>query len=87
MYKKHTSSMDVSHNGLDLTVHYEYYPPCRGARERSSGIQLEPDEPATVEILSLTTSDNLIDIFENELDDIATKIHEELQEGFYDETE
>lgn len=33
-----------------LLVEGEYDAGCRGARERSSGIQLEPDEPETIEI-------------------------------------
>jgi len=36
----------------DVTVHYAYMPPCRGARERS-GLQLEPDYPSGVGLYSV----------------------------------
>lgn len=39
---------------VECMVDFDYSPPCRGARERSSGIQLEPDEPENVEINSIS---------------------------------
>jgi hypothetical protein len=35
---------------VDVTVEYEYTPAERGSRERGTGLQLEPDYEATVEI-------------------------------------
>jgi len=35
-----------------ITAKYDYYPACKGLRERS-GLQIEPDEPAYVDIVSV----------------------------------
>ncbi len=35
---------------LELQVRFSHYPASRGRRERVSGVQLEPDEPATSEL-------------------------------------
>lgn len=35
----------------EVEIRYEFTPFCRGARERGTGLALEPDTPASVEIL------------------------------------
>ena len=43
-------SKTISYRGVQLSVDYTYYPPSRGAREKGSGVQLEPDESASVDV-------------------------------------
>jgi len=38
---------------LYFEVEFDYYPASRGAREKGSGVQLEPDEPETWEITEI----------------------------------
>jgi hypothetical protein len=38
----------VEREGIELECHFEYTPEERGAREPLTGMQLEPDEPASV---------------------------------------
>ena len=40
---------------IPITITYMYSPGSSGLRERGSGLPLEPDEPASVEILHITT--------------------------------
>ena len=44
-------SADMEHEGVELLVYYEYDAEQRGAREPLTGLQLEPDYPASVTIL------------------------------------
>jgi len=44
----------VYFRGVPIEVDYDYYPASKGARERGSGVQLEPDEPACVELTALS---------------------------------
>tara|TARA_R110000772_G_scaffold249530_2_gene363949 strand:+ start:76167 stop:76391 length:225 start_codon:yes stop_codon:yes gene_type:complete len=45
---------------LDLTVKYKKYPACKGARENGTGLQLEPDEEAFIEIESIYLGKQII---------------------------
>jgi len=53
----HTTTLTLTiageENELEATVRYINLPASRGARERGTGLQLEPDEEASVEILSV----------------------------------
>lgn len=40
----------LTHEDVDLEISYNYYEGSRGARERGTGLQLEPDEEPSVEI-------------------------------------
>ena len=40
----------ISYCDVELTVESEFYPASKGRRENGSGVQLEPDEPATFEV-------------------------------------
>ena len=49
------TSILLDEDDIDVKVMYQFYPACRGARDslcgmRNAGPQLEPDEPASVEI-------------------------------------
>jgi len=54
---KTTLELSIAGNACELpvTLHYEYMPAERGARERS-GLQLEPDYPAGVSLYSADVS-------------------------------
>lgn len=57
---------------LEVTVDFDYTAPCKGTRGEY-GLQMEPDEPASIEIISIKTKDTTIDIStldENMLDKI-----------------
>lgn len=43
---------EAEHEFPEMVVEYRYSPAYRGRYERGGGIQLEPDEPASVEILA-----------------------------------
>ena len=43
----------VNYDWLEFEVEFDHYPASRGAREKGSGVQLEPDEPATNEITQI----------------------------------
>lgn len=40
----------IEYEWLTFQVGWDYYPASKGARERGSGVQLEPDEPESWEI-------------------------------------
>lgn len=46
-------SESIVYNGEKLEVSGSYYPASRGMREHGTGLQLEPDEPAEIEIESI----------------------------------
>lgn len=54
-------SMDyeVDELGITLTCYFAYEPASRGAREWGSGLQLEPDYPATYTLTHAYTPDGL----------------------------
>jgi hypothetical protein len=54
----HTKTVNVK--GALLDVEFEFHGACRGARE--GGLQLEPDEEASIEITGITSRDDLSDI-------------------------
>lgn len=39
--------------GIPCEVEFAYYPSCRGARERGTGVPLEPDMDASCELLEV----------------------------------
>ena len=71
-----TSFMTVKVNGVEFDVDYIYHKPYRGARERGSGIQLEPDEPASVELDDVCIGEYSVFscISEETMDEIACEI-------------
>ena len=78
-----TRTMTTEIHGLEVTVEYLYTPAIRGKRERY-GVQLEPDEPANIEIESVkdTHGEELIDLLANR---ILEQLVEEAWEDMADE--
>lgn len=60
---------------VDVTVTYTYYPASRGARERGTGLQLEPDEDASIDIESVKDSTGKeIDVSDSDLEQLEREI-------------
>lgn len=83
----------ISYRGVQLSVDYTYYPASRGAREKGSGVQLEPDEPASVDVDDvkleyqeeeadggLFALADLGDLLDGQEDEIEAKLLEELSD-------
>ncbi len=51
-----TLAFDGHESEIEVDVAYIHEPAIRGSRERGSGLQLEPDEPEGIEVLSVLTS-------------------------------
>ena len=69
----------LEHEGIQLLCYYEYEPASTGAREPMSGMQLEPDYPATVAIVHAYTRD--IDILPLMAFEIIDALEREILEG------
>lgn len=79
---------EITVRGIDFTVEYQYYPGCRGARERGTGIQLEPDEGPSIEIESVKSDDDLMEVLDSKggwLDEIEEKLIEIEREPHFEE--
>ena len=62
---------------LPVLVEYEYTPASRGSRERGTGLQMEPDEPARIVIISTSiplTPEETARAFEDCEADVMAKI-------------
>lgn len=71
----------VHYMGVDISVDYGYYPPSIGARERGSGVQLEPDEPAMVEVYEIKIGpQEVTDVFQPHMDGLEELLLELEQE-------
>ncbi len=71
----HTRTVTIADN--ELEVSFDYYPPSRGARERGTGLQLEPDEPATFEICEVKLGEHdVTELVEPYMDKIEQQISE-----------
>jgi hypothetical protein len=83
----------VSYDWLEFEVEFDHYPASRGARERGSGVQLEPDEPATKEITEVfmvhpTDQDiNRVDVTEQLSKEMGDYIEEQIEEQANDEAD
>jgi len=51
-YALQAQPAEADHSAVKVRVYYIYYPFCPGARERS-GLQIDPDSPAEVEITAV----------------------------------
>ena len=71
----------VNYCDVEFEVDYEYYPPSKGAREYKTGLQLEPDEPATFEVQDIFIGGQCVwDLLNvDQIDAIEEKLYE--QEG------
>lgn len=78
-------SMDVTVLDADIEVDYKFYKGRRGARDSfmgraGAGPQLEPDEPAEVEIESIKLFGKEIEVSDKSLMEIEEAIMESLEE-------
>jgi len=75
----------VHYMGVDISVEYSFYQYSPGPRERGSGVQLGPDEPATVEIHEIKIGpQEVTDVFEPHMDGLEELILELENEEPYD---
>lgn len=79
--------IEVEVHGVPVLCEYTVIPACRGARDsfngiRGAGIQLEPDEPAYINLLKVETLDGT-DI----TDLLSQRIERELEEKIMEEME
>jgi len=79
----------ISYKGIQLSINYTYYPASRGAREHGTGLQLEPDEPESVDIDNVELESELGDLtlyldlgglLDGQEDEIEAKLLEELSD-------
>jgi len=73
----------IEYRGYSLSVEYDYYPPSKGAREKGSGVQLEPDEDAVIELNSVHLNGiEVMGLLEDlVLSEIEVTIGEQLETG------
>ena len=77
--------MTLKVNGYEWEVNYTYSSATRGARERGTGMQLEPDESSGVEIEGIMTSEDVLELLDQELiDEIAHQIKESIEDLNYE---
>jgi hypothetical protein len=63
----------------DVTVEFNYTPPCPGSRG-DYGLQMEPDEPADIELIEIKdTKGSIIDI-----DSLDKKVISAIEEACFD---
>lgn len=68
----------------EIEVEFYFYPASRGLRERS-GLQLEPDEPASIEIESITDLEGYsIEVDKNQEQEIIAQLFELRAEREYE---
>ena len=82
-------TMDATIKDAELEVQYKFYPARRGARDsfmgkRGSGPQLEPDEPADVDILSIKFNGEEVELTDECYDTLQEKIIQSIERR-YDE--
>jgi len=66
---------------IAVTVQYEYTPAERGSRERGTGLQLEPDYPASVEIYSVVDDQGTeYELSKSELERIENEIFDMIKD-------
>lgn len=68
-------SIKIDWKGCELDVTFDYYKPSKGAREYGTGLQLEPDEPATVELEDVMLNGvDISDLIEDQIEEIESHI-------------
>lgn len=67
---------------IAVTVTYTAYPASRGARERGTGLPLEPDEESLIEIESVKNSTGKeIGVSDSELEQLENKILDTIRDA------
>jgi len=80
-----TNPKTGAESDVDLTVTYTASPASRGARERGTGLQLEPDEEATIDIESVKDSTGKeIDVSDSELKQLEKEISDAISDAMSD---
>ena len=69
-----STELELNNDLIELSIDFTYFPPTRGERERSSGVQLSPDDPAEIEI------DKILDSEDNDVTDVILSDYQELLE-------
>ena len=80
--------IEVEVHGVPVLCEYTVTPACRGARDtfngiRGAGIQLEPDEPAYINLFKVETlyGDDITDLISQRVErELEEKIMEEMQD-------
>lgn len=67
-----TITHPVTQEDIEVTVEFDYTPPERGERESGTGLQLTPDYPEDVEIISVMDNDGNNYIDKLSKDDLST---------------
>jgi len=78
------TTVEVGEAEQEVTVDYTFYPYYRGARDGRWGPPIEPDEPAHIEIDSITDEAGK-DITDQLDDKTITKIEEDAMENYGDD--
>lgn len=72
----------IEFRGYSLAVEYDYFAPSKGKREKGSGVQLEPDEDATIELTQVEHNGmEIMGLVEEYTADIEIAIGEQLETG------
>jgi len=80
-----TNPKTGAESDVDLTVTYTASPASRRARERGTGLQLEPDEEATIDIESVKDSTGKeIDVSDSELKQLEKEISDAISDAMSD---
>lgn len=73
--------LPLDDDGYDVRIKYRYYAGCRGAREE--GLQMEPDEPPSVEIEEVKKEDGT-DLLDRLDDDTVKELEEQAFKDYHD---
>lgn len=76
-----TITHPITQEEIDVTVEYDYTPPERGERESGTGLQLTPDYPEDLQIISVMDNDgnDYIDkLSKNDLNSIEDTIYNKM---------
>jgi hypothetical protein len=52
-----STTINTTVRGYRMEIIFDYTPASKGERERGTGLQLSPDEPAEIEIIGVTLCD------------------------------
>lgn len=81
----HNHACTIYLKDFEFLVYYSWYRAVPGAREKGTGIQLEPDEPETYEVdsIKLISNNDLSELYNcyPTYDDLVKVILENLAEG------
>lgn len=64
-----TDTIETDVRGYRMEIQFSYWKGCKGARERGTGLQLEPDEPAEIEVtgIKLLDPEDIMEIITEEV--------------------